>query len=140
MPVPGRGWLMALHARLSRSSSDSLTTDSFSAHIAKQRFHLQLLCLSAGVQRVLMLGKILGVLIARGQLWECSPCASVPGQAVSVGCVGIVEIPLRCLGLESGALWCSGWCWGSVIRGGSSEQPWAVLAQQFSFSFPSWRG
>lgn len=67
---------MALHARLSRSSSDSVTADSFSAHIAKQRFHLQLLCLSAGVQRVPVLGKILGVLIARGQLWGCSPCAS----------------------------------------------------------------
>lgn len=55
---------------------DSGSTDSFPARIAGQRFHLQLLCLSAGVQRVLMLGRTLGVLIARGQLWGCSPCGS----------------------------------------------------------------
>lgn len=51
-------------ARLSRSLA--LSPSSLSARIAEHRFHLQLLCLSAGVQRVLMLGKTLGVLITQG--------------------------------------------------------------------------
>lgn len=91
--------------RLSRNSSSTLSPLILFLHMLHNRGSTCSSCV--GVQRVLILGKTLGVLIAQGQLWGCNPCAR--GRQCA-RYVGIVEIPLWCVGLESGAPWCYSWC------------------------------
>lgn len=114
---------MALRAFMSlKSSFDSVVTD-FSMHILQNTVSGYSSCLSAGVQRILML---------LDSHWENSGCFNKlrgmgDGGAASVlpraragrvcraqwdsclslhGCVGIVGSPLCCVELNSGASWC----------------------------------
>lgn len=59
--------------RLSRNSSSTLSPLILFLHMLHNRGSTCSSCV--GVQRVLILGKTLGVLIAQGQLWGCNPCA-----------------------------------------------------------------
>lgn len=92
---------------------DSITTGSLSAHVAEHRFHLQLLCLSAGVQRVLVLGKTLGVVIALGVQPLCQLCQ---GRQCLQGLWGLWGSLSAVLGCNQGLL-------GAPAAAGGSEQP-----------------
>lgn len=84
-----------------------------------------------------MLGKTLGVLIARGgSSGGSAPVPAMPGQAVSAGCVGMLDIPLWCVGLESGALWGSAGAGDGLSEVGAVSSPGLCLLSSFPSPSP----